>query len=128
VIGATENALRPLLAHALAGSLIDGYDEWVYLNSLERADDPAHVDELVVNVLKQPREVVAAARSRLVDAGLLEADGSLTGLGREQLNRSRNLVSATTRALIAGIDPDAVQTTVDTLETVRSRAEDLLAG
>jgi hypothetical protein len=58
-IGATENALRPLLTHALAGSLIGGYDEWVYLNVHERADDPARVEELVADALKQPREVAA---------------------------------------------------------------------
>ncbi|MHB8499015.1 MAG: hypothetical protein ACYDES_13730 [Acidimicrobiales bacterium] len=84
---ATENALRPLLTRALAGSLIGGCDEWVALN----------------------------------------ADGSLTGSGREQLNRCRELVSETTQALTAGIDPAAVQTTIDTLDTVRTRAEQLLA-
>jgi len=128
VIGATENALRPLLARALAGSLIEGYDEWVYLNIQERADDPAQVEELVADALKQPCEAVVAVRSRLVDAGLLDTEGLLTAAGREQLNRCRELVSETTQALIAGIDPAAVQTTIDTLDTVRTRAEQLLVG
>ena len=128
VIGVTENALRPLLTHALAGSLIGGYAEWVYLNIQERADDPARVEELVADALKQPREVVAAARTRLLDAGVLDTDGSLTGSGREQLNRCRDMVSAITQALTAGIDPAAVQTTLDTLDTVRARAEHLSAG
>ncbi len=128
VIGATENALRPLLAHALAGSLIGGYDEWVYLNIQERADDPARVEELVADALNQPCETVAAARTRLVDAGLLDTEGLLTGSGREQLNLCRELVSETTQALTAGIDPAAVQTTIDTLDAVRARAEQLFAG
>ena len=100
-IGATEKALRPLLTHALAGSLIGGYDEWVYLNVHERADDPARVEELVADALKQPREVAAAARTRLVDAGLLDTEGSLTGPGREQLKRCRDTVTEITQALTA---------------------------
>ena len=127
-IGATENALRALLVHVLAGSLVSGYDEWVYLNIQERADDPARVDGLVADALKQPHAVVAAARTRLVGAGLLDSDGSLTGSGREQLERCRAMVSEMTQALTAGIDPAAVQTTIDTLDIVRTRAEQLLAG
>ena len=127
-IGATENALRALLVHVLAGSLIGGYDEWVYLNIHEQADDPARVDGLVADALKQPHAVVAAARARLVDAGLLDSHGSLTGSGREQLDRCRVMVSEMTQALTAGIDPAAVQTTIDTLDTVRTCAEQLLAG
>ena len=127
-IGATENALRPLLTHALAGSLIGGYEEWVYLNVQERADDPALVEELVADVLKQPREVVAAARARLVDSGLLDTEDTLTASGREQVNRCRDTISEITQALIAGIDPAAVQATIDTLDIVRTRAEQLFAG
>ena len=127
-IGATENALRPLLTHALSGSLIVGYDEWVYLNVQQQADDLARVEELVADVLKQPREVAAAARIRLVDAGVLDTEGSLTGSGREQLKRCRDTVSEITQALTVGIDPAAVQTTIDTLDTVRTRAEQLFAG
>ena len=127
-IGATENALRPLLTHALSGSLIVGYDEWVYLNVQQQADDLARVEELVADVLKQPREVAAAARVRLVDAGVLDTEGSLTGSGREQLKRCRDTVSEITQALTVGIDPAAVQTTLDTLDTVRTRAEQLFAG
>ena len=127
-IGATENALRALLVHVLAGSLIGGYDEWVYFNIQEQADDPARVDGLVADALKGPRAVVAAARTRLVDAGLLDSDGSLTASGRERLDRCRTMVSEMTHALTAGIDPAAVQTTIDTLDTVRTRAEQLLAG
>ena len=88
VIGATENALRRLLTRALAGSLIAGYDEWVYLNIQERADDPARVEELVADAIMQRRDVVAGARTRRVDAGLLDAEGSLTGSGREHLSWS----------------------------------------
>ena len=127
-IGATENALRPLLTHALAGSLIGGYEEWVYLNVQERADDPALVEELVADVLKQPREVVAAARARLVDSGLLDTEDTLTASGREQVNLCRDTVSEITQALITGIDPAAVQATIDTLDIVRTRAEQLFAG
>ena len=127
-IGATENALRSLLTHALGGSLIAGYDEWVYLNIQERAGDPARVEELVADALKQPREVAAAARIRLVDAGVLDTEGSLTGSGREQLKRCRDTVSEIAQALTVGIDPAAVQTTIDTLDTVRTRAEQLFAG
>lgn len=128
VIGATENVLRPLLTHALAGSLIGGYEEWVYLNVRERADDPALVEELVADALKQPREVVTAARARLVDSGLLDTEDLLTASGREQVNRCRDAVSEITQALIAGIDPAAVQATIDTLDIVRTRAEQLFAG
>jgi hypothetical protein len=127
-IGATENALRQLLTRALADSLIGGYEEWVYLNIQERADDPTRVEGLVADALRQPREVVAAARGRLIHAGLLGRDGALTGSGREQLNRCRETVSETTQALTAGIDPAAVRTTLDTLDAVRARAEQLLAG
>lgn len=127
-IGATENALRVLLARALAGSLIEGYDEWVYLNIYERADDPATVDGRVAGALKQPHAAVAAARIRLVGAGLLDSDGSLTALGCEELDRCRAMVSEMTHALTAGIEPAAVQTTIDTLDTVRTRAEQLLVG
>ncbi len=127
-VGATENALRPLLGRALAASLIPGYDEWVYLNVQERADDPARVEELVADALKAPREVVVAARVRLVDAGLLDVEGLPTGTGREELNRCRGTVTEITRALTDGIDPAAMQATVDTLDVVRARAEQLLAG
>jgi hypothetical protein len=127
-IGATENALRQLLTRALAGSLIGGYDEWVYLNIQERADDPTLVEGLVADALRQPREVVTAARGRLVAAGLLGCDGGLTRIGREQLHRCRTAVAETTQALTAGIDPAAVRTTLDTLDAVRGRAEQLLAG
>ena len=128
VVGATENALRKLLTHALAGSRIGGYDEWVYLNVQEQAGDPARVEELVADALKAPREVVAAARDRLVDAGLLDVEGSLTGSGREELHRCRDTVTEITRALTAGIDPAVVQATIDTLDIVRTRAEQLFAG
>ena len=128
VVGATENALRPLLTHALAGSLIGGYDEWVYLTVQQRADDSARAEELEADALKQAGEVVAAARTRLVDAGLLDSDGLLTGLGREQVTRCRDRVSEVTQALTAGIDPAAVQTTIHTLDMVRTRAEQLFAG
>lgn len=128
VIGATENALRPLLAHVLAGSLIGGFDEWVYLNIRDGADDPTRVEELVADALKQPREVVATIRTRLVDASLLDADGSLTAIGREQLSNRRGLVAQTTEALTVGIDPAAVQTTIETLDTVRTRAEQLFTS
>lgn len=67
-------------------------------------------------------------RTRLVDAGLLDSDGSLTASGREQLDRCRTMVSEMTQALTAGVDPAAVQTTIDTLGTVRTRAEQLLGG
>lgn len=128
VIGATENALRRLLAQVLAGSLIGGYSEWIYLNIRERADDPVPAEDLVADALKQPREIVASLRTRLVDVGLLDTDGSLTSSGLEQLGRARATVSGLTAALTAGIDPAAIQTTIDTLDTVRTRAEHLFAG
>ncbi len=128
VIGATENALRPLLTHALAASLIGGYEEWVYLNVRERSDDPALVEELVGDALKQPGEVVTAVRARLVDSGLLDTEGSLTASGREQVNRLRETVSEMTQALTAGIDPASLQATIDTLDIVRTRAEQLFAS
>ena len=72
--------------------------------------------------------VVAAARARWVGAGLLDSDGSLTASGREQLDRCRTMVSEMTQALTAGIDPAAVEARIDTLDIVRTRAEQLLAG
>lgn len=128
VIGATENALRPLLTHVLSGSLIGGFDEWAYLNIQDGAGHPTQVEAQVADALKQPREAVATIRSRLVNAGLLDASGSLTTVGREQLSDRRGLIAQTTQALTDGIDPAAVQTTIETLETVRTRAEQLVAS
>ena len=82
----------------------------------------------MADALKQPREVVAAARTRLFDVGLLDTEGSLTGAAREQLNRCRGTASKITQALTAGIYPTAMQTTLDTLDTVRTRAEQLFAS
>ena len=56
------------------------------------------------------------------------AGGVLTGSGRDQLARCREQVAQITQELTAGIDPAAVQTTIDTLETVRTRAEELFAA
>ena len=94
----------------------------------ERADYPTRVEGQVADALRQPREVVAAARGRLIDASLLGRDGALTGIGREQLHRCRDAVAETTQALTAAIDPAAARTTLDTLDAVRARAEQLLAG
>lgn len=128
IIGETENVLRPLLVRALAASAIGGYDEWVYLNIQERADDPAQVDDLVAAALRRPIEDVIDVRTHLTEAGLLSADGALTACGRDELARGRNSVAQTTATLTAGIEPTALQVTIETLEIVRSRAEQLLAG
>lgn len=128
IVGATENALRPLLTQIVARSPIGGYDEWVYLNVRDTADDPAQVENLVADALKRSRDDVGAARTRLSEAGLLDTQGALTPAAREQLTRCRELVAQTTQTLTSGIDPAAVQTTIETLEIVRTRAEELLAG
>lgn len=127
VIGATENALRRLLIDALAGSPIGGYDEWIYLHVQGHTADPAQLDAAVSEALGQPAEGVVSVRTALVDAGVLGADGSPTGTGRDELHRCREMIAGITEALTAGIDPAAVQTTIDTLDTVRGRAERLLA-
>src|SRR5579875_411133 len=123
VIGATENALRALLNGVLAESSIGGFHEWVYLNIQEGANDPLRAEELIADSLTQGHDAVAAIRTRLVDAGLLDVDGSLTALGREQLRSCRELVAQITQTLTDGIDPAAAQTTIETLATVRSRAQ-----
>lgn len=82
----------------------------------------------MADALKQPRDVAAAAPTRLVDARLLDSAGSLTALGREQLTQCRQRVSQTTQTLAAGIDPAAIQTTLGTLDTVRTRAEQQFAS
>lgn len=126
VIGATENALRSLLTRALTGSRIDGYEEWVYLNIRDTTDRPAEAERLITDALEQPHDRVAATRTRLVEAGLLNSDGSLTAAGHEQLDDCRQAVARTTQALVAGIAPAVLQATIDTLDTIRSRAEQLL--
>jgi hypothetical protein len=67
----------------------------------------------VADALRQPREIVVATRTQLADASLLDATGSPTPSGQ---------------ALSAGIDFTAVQTTIDTLDTMRVRAEQLFAS
>ena len=128
VIGGTELALRRLLADALAASPIAGYDQWIYLNLHGRADDPAQLDELVSDALGQPAEVAAGIRGDLVEAGVLDAGGSMTEAGRQVLRHCREVVAGITEALVAGIDDAALEVTVATLETVRRRAGALLAG
>src|SRR5579875_88307 len=126
-IGATENALRRLLAHALADSLIRSYDEWVYLNIADRTGGPTEVEALVADALQQPPEVAAAVRAGLIHGGLLDASGSLTAAAREVLRRCRATVAEFTETLVAGIDPTAMQTTLDTLDVVRASALRLMA-
>jgi len=121
VIGSTENALRSLLRKVLSNTVIRGYDEWVYLSVRSATDGGATVEELVAGALKQPAPVALAIRSRLVDSGLLDAAGALTALGRDQLNHGRELVSSMTQTLTADIDTAQLQTTIETLDTVRRR-------
>jgi hypothetical protein len=92
------------------------------------SDDPANVAALVSEVLREPIEVVAAARLALFDSGMLDARGLLTAEGHKELSRCREVVTEITEELTAGIDPVAVETTLDTLDEVRSRAERLLSG
>lgn len=80
------------------------------------------------NCVETGRSVEAAGTERAIATGLLGCDGGLTRIGREQLHRCRTAVAETTQALTAGIDPAAVRTTLDTLDAVRGRAEQLLAG
>jgi hypothetical protein len=127
VIGATENILRRLLREeVLSHTAIEGYDEWVYLNIQDAATDSARVEELVADALQQPRAAATAARARLIEAGVLDSAGALTGSGREQLIDCRQLLTQARDALTAGIDRAALQTTLETLETVGDRAKGLL--
>lgn len=126
-VGATENALRALLAEVIADGPIGGYAEWIFLNVIDRGGDPADLDQRVASVLGQHRDVAAAVRARLVGAGLIGSDGVLTEAGHEQLLRARTKVAEVTAVLTAGIDPGALAITMDTLDTVRTRAEGLLA-
>lgn len=126
-VGATENALRALLSLVLAGSPIGGYAEWISLNVVEGSGDVGDLDLRIALVLGQPREVAAAARAQLVAAGLIDPDGGLTALGHEQLRHARAKVAGVTARLTTGIDQGALTTTIETLDTVRSHAERLLA-
>ena len=126
VIGTTENALRSLLRQLLSSTAIGGYDEWVYLNIRDAADDVTRAEASVADALKQPVAAAAAARSRLFEAGLLDAAGALTQLGHDELRHGRELISATTRALTAGIEPARLRAAVEILDTVRLRAENHL--
>ncbi len=127
VIGSVENVLRRLLREEiLSHSAIEGYDEWVYLNIQDAATDASRVEELVADTLQQPRAAATAARARLIEAGVLDSAGALTGSGREQLVHCRQLLTQARDVLTAGIDPAALQTAIETLETVGDRAKGLL--
>lgn len=124
VIGATENVLRALLHKALAGTAIDGYEEWVCLIAHETSGGRAGDGSRASGPIEPAGS--DAAQSRLHDAGLLDDAGGLTSTGREQLRIGRELVSTMTRALTTGIGDAQRQATLQTLDTIRERAESLL--
>ena len=128
VVGATENALRALLEDVLSETSIGGYSEWVYLTIRIRADDSSPVEDLVSTALKEPLAAVEVLRTRMTEAGVLHADGSLTSYGRDQFDHGRELISSMTRSLTAGIDEEALTITIGTLDTIRERAEHLAKG
>ena len=107
---------------------IGGYPEWVYLTIRIRVDDSSALEELVSTALKESLASVGALRTRMTEVGVLHADGSLTSYGCEQFDHGRELISSMTRSLTAGIDEEALTITIETLDTIRERAEHLAKG
>ena len=118
VIGATENALRSLLAQVLASTHIHGYQEWVAVNLLSSAGAAAGPALTAAVGVGAAEKIIEELTTR----GLV-ADRRLTPAGQEQLAQGRHAVAAATAPLVEGIGEAEQRATRTVLDTIRDRAE-----
>jgi hypothetical protein len=127
-IGPTENALRQLLTRQLSGSAIPGYVGWVCLNLAEPTASRADLEtRLQQEVRCTPGEASTTVTS-LIDRGLIGVDTRPTPSGLDELAATRRRVKATTARLVEGIPQEEQSRTIQVLDTVRRRAEQLLSS
>lgn len=130
LIGATENALRALLARKiLLTSRIKTYPAWVVMNIASNAKSPAQTEDwrlVVANELKIHLDAVHEILDELCAAGLLSEDGELTIPGVAEVATVRSAVSATTASLFEGIEEEEQAIARLVLDRIRHRAEELL--
>ena len=124
VVGPTENALRALLLRTLEPTPISSYEEWAYLN-MRSAGAPKEAIASALRVTPQDLSVVV---DELVGRDLLDAPESITATGAEALRSAREVVTAMTRTLTEGIDEEDAAIARRVLDTLRVKAEALLAG
>ncbi|GAA2462786.1 hypothetical protein [Agromyces soli] len=127
-IGATENALRELLARVLSPTAIPGYAGWIALNTLSVADAHGDWRQRAAAVLRTDSGELAAVLAELRAAGLLDEEERPTAAGAAELSAARAAVAATTLRLVEGVDETEQETTRRVLDTIRRRADELLSS
>ncbi|GGR22560.1 hypothetical protein ACFOE1_15205 [Agromyces mediolanus] len=128
VIGPTENALRELLARTLSPTSIPGYPAWVALNAISAVDARSTWRRRASDGLRADSEEIEQVLAGLQAAGLVDQEERPTAAGAAELSAARTAVVATTLRLVEGIDDAEQETTRHVLDTIRSRAEGLLAA
>ncbi len=126
VTGPTEHALRALLEHELASSLIPDYITWVCLNLSTGSADRSDLQTRLQEATKCTLELAVDTIERLVALGLLTKTAQPTAIGQADLDSTRQRVKATTDQLTAGLSDADLATTIEVLDHVRTRAEALL--
>jgi DNA-binding MarR family transcriptional regulator len=109
----------------LEQSAVDGYDEWVALNTLDGTHASADAVDEIARVLATGRAVAGRALDTLVGKGLVTVDregARLTASGRALLTDLRAMVGKATHRLVDGLDDAELTTTLHVLDHLRDAA------
>lgn len=130
-IGGTENALRALLELVLEHSGIDGYDEWVALNIVDRTRSTTDAIDEIARALATSRTEAGRAVDALVGKRLvtvLRDSSEPSASGRALLAELRARIGEATRGLVDGLDDADLETTLRVLDHLRDAATRAMAS
>lgn len=134
-VGEAQTALHAVIVDVLDGAGVT-FDRWVAMNTLATRGPAIARDELVRNLaygLQSDAGAVSKLLDQLTSAGLLRVtadaavqDGPLVELtdeGQALHRTARESVGHTSAALLDGLDPAQVETTITVLRAVTRRAQ-----
>ncbi|MFK4728198.1 hypothetical protein ROT00_00765 [Agromyces mediolanus] len=128
VIGPTENSLRALLARTLSHIRVPGYPAWIVLNAMTADRSAGAWRQRAAAALAAGQDEIDGVLAELRRAGLVADEETLTAAGVAELAAARTAVAQASRLLVEGItepEQDAVRRVLD---TIRRRAEELVAA
>ncbi|GAA2599671.1 hypothetical protein GCM10010399_33040 [Dactylosporangium fulvum] len=129
IIGQAERSTRALLDRLLARTATT-FEEWVAVNLTAVSGGTLARDDLVARMATGLRITPAAAGAAvtgLVEAGLLDAGGSLTPAGRARYDEIAAGVAELTARLYAGFPADDLDAAGRVLAEITARADAELA-
>lgn len=121
ILGRAENAHKPLMARALAGTGTT-FPQWVALRLVATGTTSGLADE-VGGALKLPAEAASAVVAELAAAGLLTSAGALTEAGRARYDEIRSAVDEIVSRVYAGIPAADLEVAARVLTTITARAD-----